>query len=76
MKSGPKIDLQPAGLAPYTQASGEWRGKASVAGGRASVRTTLHMAAVTAAMHNPALKASYKRIVAAAHLTRFIRQAA
>jgi transposase len=37
-----------AGLAPYTRQSGRWRGKSMIGGGRASVRTVLHMAALVA----------------------------
>ena len=34
-------------------------------GGRPRVRTTLYMASIAAARHNPAIKAFYERLVAA-----------
>ncbi len=46
-----------AGLAPFTRQSGRWRGKSFIGGGRASVRTVLFLAAMTAARYNPQLKA-------------------
>ncbi len=46
-----------AGLAPWTRQSGEWKGRSFIGGGRASVRTVLYMGAVTAANHNPELRA-------------------
>ena len=53
------------GLAPYTRQSGQWRGRSFIGGGRASVRTALFMAALTAIRHNPALKAFRDRLVQA-----------
>jgi len=46
-----------AGLAPFTRQSGRWRGKSFIAGGRATVRCALFMAAMVAVKHNPILKA-------------------
>jgi transposase len=46
-----------AGLAPWTRQSGQWKGRSFIGGGRASVRTALFMGALTAARHNPVLKA-------------------
>ena len=54
-----------AGLAPWTRQSGQWKGRSFIGGGRASVRAALHMGAVTAARHNPALKAFCHRLIAA-----------
>jgi transposase len=54
-----------AGLAPFTRRSGQWRGKAFIAAGRASVRTPLFMGAMVAAKHNPVLKAFHERLIAA-----------
>lgn len=54
---------QPAalvGLAPYAQDSGQHRGKRYIQQGRAQVRRVLFMAAVTAARHNPILRAFYQ----------------
>jgi transposase len=53
-----------AGLAPYTRQSGLWRGKAFIGGGRTSVRQALYLGALTAARHNPALKAFADRLSA------------
>jgi transposase len=53
------------GLAPYTRQSGEWRGRSFIAGGRASVRSVLFMAAMSARRCNPALRHFYQRLVAA-----------
>jgi len=54
-----------AGLAPWTRQSGQWKGRSFIGGGRASVRAALHMGAVTASRHNPALKAFRDRLLAA-----------
>ena len=54
-----------AGLAPWTRQSGQWKGRSFIGGGRASVRAALHMGAVTAIRHNPALKAFRDRLIAA-----------
>ena len=54
-----------AGLAPFTRQSGKWRGKSFISGGRASVRTALFMAAMTAMRCNPALRAFHHRLRAA-----------
>lgn len=54
-----------AGLAPWTRQSGQWRGRSFIGGGRAPVRAALHMGAVTAARHNPVLRAFYERLIAA-----------
>jgi transposase len=50
------------GVAPFARDSGTLRGKRAIWGGRASVRTTLYMAALSAARHNPALRAAYRRL--------------
>lgn len=54
-----------AGLAPWTRQSGKWKGRSFIGGGRAGVRSALHMGAVTASRHNPHLKAFYKRLIEA-----------
>lgn len=53
-----------AGVAPYTQQSGQWKGKSFTAGGRAAVRSAIYMAAVSAARCNDALKPFYQRLLA------------
>lgn len=50
------------GVAPFNCDSGKHRGQRHIWGGRASVRTTLYMAAVSAARHNPALATFYRRL--------------
>lgn len=65
-----------AGVAPYNRDSGKWKGKRRIEGGRAKVRTCLFMAAKSAAVHNPHIKAyvdglrargkSYKMAIVAA----------
>jgi transposase len=54
-----------AGLAPFAHDSGKLRGKRMIRGGRAHVRQSLYMAAVSAVRYNPRLKAIYQRLVAA-----------
>lgn len=53
------------GLAPFNNDSGNSRGKRSVRGGRAEVRTMLYMATVTAVQFNPTIQAMYTRLLAA-----------
>jgi transposase len=50
------------GLAPFNHDSGRFRGKRSIWGGRASVRSTLHMAALSVRRCNPVIKAFAKRL--------------
>lgn len=50
------------GVAPFNCDSGQYRGQRHIWGGRASVRTTLYMAAVSAARHNPTLAPFYRRL--------------
>ena len=54
-----------AGLAPLNQDSGKARGKRHVWGGRSIVRSTLHMAMLSAVRFNPVIKAFYDRLIAA-----------
>ena len=53
------------GVAPLNRDSGTLRGRRTVWGGRASVRTVLYMAALVAKRHNPVIKAFYNRLIAA-----------
>ncbi len=48
-----------AGVAPYTQISGTYTGKAKTAGGRKEIRRPLHMAAKSAIRFNPTIRAFY-----------------
>jgi transposase len=50
------------GVAPFNRDSGQWRGHRTIGGGRASVRSTLYMAALVASRHNPRLRAFYQRL--------------
>jgi transposase len=53
------------GVAPINRDSGKLRGRRTIWGGRATVRSVLYMAAVTARRCNPAIRAFYERLVAA-----------
>lgn len=50
------------GVAPYARDSGTLRSPRRIRGGRASVRTVLYLAAMTAARFNPTLRAVYQRL--------------
>jgi transposase len=54
-----------AGLAPLNDDSGKTRGKRRIWGGRSIVRSTLHMAMLSAVRFNPVIKAFYRRLIAA-----------
>lgn len=51
------------GVAPYNRDSGQYKGKRSIRGGRAELRSVLYMAALVAVRHNPVFKAFYNRLV-------------
>ncbi len=50
------------GIAPFNDDSGTHRGKRSIRGGRAGIRSALYMATLAAITHNPVIKAFYKRL--------------
>ncbi len=52
-----------AGLAPVARQSGRWTGRASIRGGRASLRQALYMPALVAIRFNPDLKAKYHQFI-------------
>jgi len=52
-----------AGLAPMTRQSGNWRGKATIQGGRKHLRDALYMPALVAARHNPDMRDKYKALI-------------
>jgi len=54
-----------AGLAPMSQSSGKWQGKARIQGGRPNLRHAIFMPALVAIRHNVDLKAKYNQLVAA-----------
>jgi transposase len=54
-----------AGLAPMSQSSGKWQGKARIQGGRPNLRHAIFMPALVAIRHNTDLKAKYDQLVAA-----------
>jgi transposase len=53
------------GVAPLNRDSGTLRGRRTVWGGRARVRTALYMAAIVAARFNPIIRGFYQRLCAA-----------
>ncbi len=53
------------GVAPLNRDSGAFRGRRAVWGGRATVRAALYMGALVATRHNPQIKESYERLLAA-----------
>jgi transposase len=53
------------GVAPINRDSGTFRGRRTIAGGRATVRTALFMAALVASRANPVIAAHYKKLRAA-----------
>lgn len=53
------------GVAPVNRDSGTMRGRRTIFGGRAGVRTALYMSALVATRFNPVIKAFYIRLVAA-----------
>jgi len=54
-----------AGVAPYSNDSGRYRGERHIWGGRANVRTALYMAALSAKRHNQIIRIFYERLIAA-----------
>jgi len=52
------------GVAPMNRDSGRLRGKRSIYGGRAEVRSVLYMATIVAIAHNPTIGAFYARLTA------------
>lgn len=51
------------GVAPMNRDSGTFKGRRSIWGGRAKVRSILYMCALTAIKYNPKIKAFYQRLV-------------
>lgn len=61
----PKQIASLAGVCPFNRDSGQWRGKRTIFGGRAAVRSILYMAIVSAIRFNPLIKTFYQRLLAA-----------
>lgn len=53
------------GVAPMNRDSGTLRGKRMTMGGRASVRTALYMATLTATQYNQVIRTHYKKLLCA-----------
>ncbi len=53
------------GVAPFNRDSGTWRGRRTIWGGRATVRTVLYMSTLVATRYNPVIRAFYERLLAA-----------
>lgn len=51
------------GVAPVNKDSGRKRGQRRIYGGRATVRSVLYMAALSAKKHNPIIKQFYERLI-------------
>ena len=51
------------GVAPFARDSGTLRGTRRIRGGRASVRTVLYLAALTASRFNPVMAKTYERLL-------------
>ncbi len=51
------------GVAPYARDSGPYKGKRMIRGGRAGVRSSLYMAALSAKRYNPVIKQYYDRLI-------------
>ena len=51
------------GVAPFNRDSGTLRGKRTVWGGRAGVRTALYMGAMVASRFNPVIRDFYQRLL-------------
>ncbi len=52
------------GIAPFNRDSGRMRGKRTIWGGRASIRSALYMATLSAVRCDPVLKEFYQRLIA------------
>lgn len=52
-----------AGLAPFAQESGKWKGKQFCQGGRAKLRQALYMPALVALRFNQDMKAKYQELI-------------
>jgi transposase len=53
------------GVAPLNRDSGQFRGRRTVWGGRATIRAVLYMGTLVASQHNPVIRAFYQRLLKA-----------
>lgn len=51
------------GVAPHPHESGKFKGRRMIWGGRATVRTMLYMASLSAVRHNPLLRTTYRALL-------------
>jgi transposase len=51
------------GVAPFSRDSGTYRGRRTIWGGRAHVRSILYMATISAILFNPLIKPLYERLI-------------
>jgi transposase len=58
------------GVAPFNHDSGKRRGKRAICGGRAQLRATLYMAALSASRHNPVIRRHYQNLLAKGKLKK------
>lgn len=58
------------GVAPFNKDSGQKKGKREIRGGRASVRSALYMAVLSATKYNTVLKIFYERLIAKGKLKK------
>jgi transposase len=60
------------GVAPYDRQSGKWKGKRSIFAGRATVRSVLYMATITAIRCNPLIRLFAQRLQKAGKLPKVV----
>ena len=58
------------GVCPYNRDSGYFRGRRSIYGGRAQIRSVLYMSTLASIRHNPVIKAMYNRLRAAGKVAK------
>ncbi len=58
------------GVAPFNRDSGLFKGKRTIWGGRAAVRSVLYMCALTGIRCNPVIKAFYQRLIKAGKMPK------
>jgi transposase len=51
------------GVAPLNRDSGKYKGRRTIWGGRARIRSVLYMCAISGICHNPKIKAFYNRLI-------------